>query len=340
MASMEKTKPLYARSLLVPSVQGLAKDPNFTIPSRYIRTDQDQPLLSDNDHALCFPHQIPVIDFQKLLADESNGSDSELEKFHLACKDWGFFQLVNHGVSSSFLEKAKTEFQNIFKLPFEEKKKLWQTPEELEGFGQIFVVSEEQKLDWSDLFMLTTLPIHARKPLLFTKLSSTSRETLETYSMELQGLELSIMSQIEKALKLKDKEEKVIGLNPHSNVGGLTILLQVNGIEGLQVKKTGEWVTVKPLPNAFIVNIGDVLEMVTNCEYRSIEHRAIINSQKERVSFATFNNPRFGVEISPARSLITKQSPAKYKTMGFEKFLRGYFARELDSKSCVDSMKL
>ncbi|KAF3442323.1 hypothetical protein FNV43_RR16239 [Rhamnella rubrinervis] len=290
MASMEKTKPLYARSLLVPSVQGLAKDPNFTIPSRYIRTDQDQPLLSDNDHALCFPHQIPVIDFQKLLADESNGSDSELEKFHLACKDWGFFQLVNHGVSSSFLEKAKTEFQNIFKLPFEEKKKLWQTPEELEGFGQIFVVSEEQKLDWSDLFMLTTLPIHARKPLLFTKLSSTSRETLETYSMELQGLELSIMSQIEKALKLKDEEvrelfeggnqairvnyylpcpqpEKVIGLNPHSDAGGLTILLQVNDVEGIQVKKNGEWVTVKPLPNAFIVNIGDVLEIESNAEH-------------------------------------------------------------------------
>ena len=84
-------------------------------------------------------------------------------------------QLVNHGVSSSLLEKTKTEIQNIFKLPMEEKKKYWQNSEEVEGFGQAFVVSEEQKLDWNDILFLTTLPIHLRKPHLFPKLPSTFR---------------------------------------------------------------------------------------------------------------------------------------------------------------------
>ena len=90
---MEENKfNVCGKSLLVPSVQELAKDPNLTVPSRYIQDDQT--LISDDDHALNFPgHQIPVIDFQKLVSEQSNGSDSELEKFHLACKEWGFFQV-------------------------------------------------------------------------------------------------------------------------------------------------------------------------------------------------------------------------------------------------------
>lgn len=56
--------------------------------------------------------------------------------------------------------------------------------------------------------------------------------------------------------------EKVIGLTPHSDGSGLTILLQLNEVEGLQVRKDGMWVPVKPLPNAFIVNIGDILEVI------------------------------------------------------------------------------
>jgi len=56
--------------------------------------------------------------------------------------------------------------------------------------------------------------------------------------------------------------EKVIGLTPHSDGVGLTILLQVSEVEGLQVRKDGMWILVKPLPNAFIVNIGDMLEVI------------------------------------------------------------------------------
>ena len=76
-------------------------------------------------------------------------------------------QLINHGVSISLVEKVKVGIQELFDLPREEKKKLWQLPGDLEGFGQAFVVSEEQKLDWGDMFYLVTRPIHLRKPHLF-----------------------------------------------------------------------------------------------------------------------------------------------------------------------------
>ena len=55
--------------------------------------------------------------------------------------------------------------------------------------------------------------------------------------------------------------ENAIGLAPHSAAPALTILFELNETEGLQIRKEGRWVPIKPLPNAFIVNIGDILEV-------------------------------------------------------------------------------
>ncbi|GLT70471.1 hypothetical protein SLA2020_425480 [Shorea laevis] len=154
-------------SLPVPCVQELAKETTATVPPRYVRPDQDPPNISAD--TTCLP-KLPVIDMQKLFSPEF--MDSELDKFHYACKEWGFFQLINHGVSTSLLEKVKLEIQEFFQLPMEEKKKYWQQPGDLEGFGQAFVVSEEQKLDWADMFYMASLPTYLRKPHLFPKLPS------------------------------------------------------------------------------------------------------------------------------------------------------------------------
>ena len=64
----------------------------------------------------------------------------------------------------------RREVEEFFDLAMEEKKKYWQNKGEVEGFGQAFVISEEQKLDWNDIFFLTTLPLDLRKPHLFPKL--------------------------------------------------------------------------------------------------------------------------------------------------------------------------
>lgn len=51
-----------------------------------------------------------------------------------------------------------------------------------------------------------------------------------------------------------------LGLSSHSDPGGLTILLP-DRVSGLQVRKDGRWITVKPVPHAFIVNIGDQIQV-------------------------------------------------------------------------------
>ncbi|WJX67844.1 Protein srg1 [Trifolium repens] len=355
---MEVKKNPSGTSLLVPSVQELAKNNVSTVSQRYIQSQHDELVINEDDHSTL---EIPVIDMKKLHSSEFRSS--ELSKLHLACKDWGFFQLVNHGVSSSLVEKVKSETQDFFNLPMSEKKKFWQTPQHMEGFGQAFVMSDEQKLDWADMFYMTTLPKYSRMPHLFPKLPLPIRDTFELYSMELEKLSMVIVEYMGKALNMKEMEmrelfedgvqsmrmnyyppcpqpEKVIGLTPHSDGSALTILLQINDVQGLQVRKDGTWVPVKPLPNAFIINIGDILEIITNGIYRSIEHRATVNSEKERISIATFYTTKHDGDIGPAKSMINEETPAQFKRIGLKEYLKNMFARKLDGKSFLDALRI
>ncbi|KAF5207508.1 Codeine o-demethylase, partial [Thalictrum thalictroides] len=80
--------------------------------------------------------------------------------------------------------------------------------------------------------------------------------------------------------------------------------------------------------------------IVTNGIYRSIEHRATVNKQKERLSIATFYSPRFDREMGPAHSLVTEKSPALFRRVIMEDYLKGFFARKLVGKSYLDVMKI
>ena len=57
------------------------------------------------------------------------------------------------------------------------------------------------------------------------------------------------------------KPELVMGLTPHSDITLLTILHQVNGVDGLQIRKDGLWFPLNFNPDAFVVNVGDILEV-------------------------------------------------------------------------------
>lgn len=52
-----------------------------------------------------------------------------------------------------------------------------------------------------------------------------------------------------------------LGLSSHSDPGGITLLLPDENVPGLQVRRGNNWITVKPIPNSFIVNIGDQIQV-------------------------------------------------------------------------------
>ena len=65
-----------------------------------------------------------------------------------------------------------------------------------------------------------------------------------------------------------------------------------------------------------------------------------MNSEKERLSIATFYSPKYDGEIGPTTSLVTKEEPAKFRRITVKEYFKGFFARELDRKSYLDLMRL
>lgn len=70
--------------------------------------------------------------------------------------------MIHHGVSDESLTNMKEQVQGFFDLPLQEKKRWAQKPGNLEGYGQAFVTSEDQKLEWNDMIFLRALPVENR----------------------------------------------------------------------------------------------------------------------------------------------------------------------------------
>ncbi|KAL6129310.1 hypothetical protein ACLB2K_072662 [Fragaria x ananassa] len=126
-----------------------------------------------------------------------------------------------------------------------------------------------------------------------------------------------------------------------SKRGILTLLLQ-DQVEGLQIQHQGKWVTVEPLPNSFIVNDGDHLEIFSNGRYKSVLHRVVVNSSKSRISVASLHSLPFDAVVRPSPKLVDEANPTRYRDTDFANFLE-YIAscdHQTKSKSFLESRKL
>ncbi|GKF53208.1 non-heme dioxygenase N-terminal domain-containing protein, partial [Tanacetum coccineum] len=90
-------------------------------------------------------------------------SPSELDKLKSAVTTWGCFQTINHGIGSSLLEKVREIGIQFFKLPVDEKEKCLRDKDDVEGYGNDMVLSNNQTLDWNDRIYLTVIPQHQIK---------------------------------------------------------------------------------------------------------------------------------------------------------------------------------
>lgn len=357
--AMNSTPANLESSLSVPSVQELAFQRPEKVPARYIR-DQD----GDGIIATYPSHpslRVPFIDMAKLVNADTQQKE-ELRKLHLACKDWGVFQLVNHGLSNSSLKNMGNQVKRFFELPLQEKKRWAQRPGTLEGYGQAFVTSEDQKLDWNDMIFLKCLPIQNRKLDLWPQNPPEFRETLERYSEEIREVTMSVVKFITMSLGIQDKEisesfreglydirmncyppcpepERVLGIAPHADNSGITLLLDCADFPGLQFLKDKKWVNVEPIEGAIVVNIGQIIEVMSNGIYKAPEHRAVVNKLKERFSIVTFCYPNPHMDIGPADKLTGEGKVAVFKKLTHAEYFRKFFNRDLD-ESFIDSLRV
>ena len=82
------------------------------------------------------------------------------------------------------------------------------------------------------------------------------------------------------------------GVGSHRDGGVLTLLLVEPGKDGLQVEHDGNWIEAPPLPGAFIVNIGEMLELATGGYLKATLHRVMSpRVGSDRISVPFFFNP-------------------------------------------------
>ncbi|KAF8697910.1 hypothetical protein HU200_035407 [Digitaria exilis] len=273
----------------------------------------------------------------------------------VAERSWNKLQLINHGVPDEVTDNLMNDIAEFFEQPLEAKKAYSQLPNSLEGYGQSFVVSENQKLDWCDRFFLLVRPVESRDLRFWPTTPASFRHSVDVYSSEVAKLSCRLLEFMAKGVGAEPtsllgicegqhqgmrmnyyppcwQADRVLGLSPHSDASGLTLLLQKKGVQGLQVKRDGKWFPVDALDGAFIVNVGDVLEILSNEKFRSVEHRAVIHQNKERISVAIFQQPCQDLTVGPLPEFV-KGDKVRYRSTSHQDFLTQYLKAKLDGKT-------
>ncbi|KAL2650244.1 hypothetical protein R1flu_018372 [Riccia fluitans] len=341
-------------SMMKDRVQYLVDSGIREIPAAYIRPLDERPL----DMGL---EQIPVVDLSGIGGKDRQSLRKEVGK---ACEEWGFFQVVNHGVPKKVLDSMRNDGRAFFALPMEYKLQYACKPGVIasEGYGSKMLSKDEQLLDWRDYYDLHTLPLSRRRSSAWPDDPPSFRETVLEYSEQMKLLAEMILGLISESLGLPPSHlreglgepsqnvsvnyyppcpqpELTLGLQAHSDLGAITILMQAD-IAGLQVKKNGRWIAVEPIEDALVVNLGDMMEVMSNGKYKSVEHRAVVNGDRDRLSVATFLDPGKDCRLSPAEGLIDEKHPRLYKEVLFSDFISAWYSKGPDGKRNIDNLIL
>ncbi|KAE8716411.1 calcium-dependent protein kinase 13-like [Hibiscus syriacus] len=326
-------------------VQSLSESGMRAIPERYVKAPSDRPSFTNETENHHQHVDIPVIDLTNLFGKDPTLHEETVRLIAVACEEWGFFQAANHGVSHELIERTREAWRHFFNMPLEFKQQYANMPTTYEGYGSRLGVQKGATLDWSDYFFLHYLPDSLRNHSKWPSQPSFCRELLSEYGAEVVKLGGRLLKAMSTNLGLKEdylqnafggedigaclrvnfypkcpQPDLTLGLSSHSDPGGMTFLLPDHDVAGLQVHKNGRWITVKPVPNAFIVNVGDQIQVLSNAIYKSVEHRVIVNSVKDRVSLAFFYNPKSDLLIEPAKELVSEEQPALYSPMTFDEY--------------------
>ncbi|KAL3643100.1 hypothetical protein CASFOL_013915 [Castilleja foliolosa] len=293
-------------------------------------TDSDSTPHIDSDSVL------PVIDYQ----------DMGPENLGQVCREWGMFRLVNHGVPLSLLTQLHEKAHMIFNLGFDSKQGLFKSPV-LYFWGSPAIsisgncgAAAGDNLNWLEGLNVpldNTSSFHYEHPLL-----ESFRSLLEEYGSHQIRLAKTIFRNISQDLKFHPtKSESCLstatgflrvyrylrcpmadrrwGINAHTDSSVFSILHQ-DQVGGLQVYKNNKWLDVEPIRNTLIVNLGDMMQAMSNDSYISVTHRVKVNMKKERISIGYF--------VFPAEDAVIEST--KYKPFTYADFQA---QNELDLKT-------
>ncbi|CAL1389371.1 unnamed protein product [Linum trigynum] len=349
-----------------------------SIEPAFIQALEHRPNTQEDTAQL--PETIPTIDLSLLNSPaEPLRLEGLVKEIGRVCKEWGFFQVVNHGVPSEVRQRMEKAAKEFYDQPLEEKMKVKRDAENPMGYHD----SEHTKnvRDWKevfDFFSKEPAVIPASENPDDQELRTVSnrwpqyppefREVCKEYSAEVEKLAYKVLGLVSLSLGLPADRlneyfnhqlsftrlnhyppcpapDLALGVGRHKDAGAITVLAQ-DEVGGLEVsrKSDGKWFPIKPTPDAYIINIGNCMQVWSNDELWTAEHRVVVNSEKERFSMPFFFFPSHYVGIKPLEELVNNHNCPNYKEYNWGKFFASrnrsdYSKRQIENIQ-IDQFKL
>ncbi|KAI4354688.1 hypothetical protein L6164_003535 [Bauhinia variegata] len=325
------------------------------IPKRYVLPPSQRPNPNLPVSAI-----LPIIDLS-LLHSQSLRAQT-IKEIQIACKEFGFFQVINHGIHQSVMNDALETASKFFNLPHEENMHLFSGDvHKPVRYGTSLNHTVDEVYCWRDFIKHYSHPISDYIHM-WPSNPTCYREKMGKYSKAIQELQKQLMGIIFESLGLnpnflQEEIEKgqqtlavncypacpepgqTLGIPPHSDFASVTILLQTRS--GLEIKDhNNNWVPVPCVDGALIVQIGDQLEVLSNGQYKSVIHRATVNAQEKRFSIASLHSFGLETKAGPVAELVNEEHPRAYKELSFREFLDFISCNDVATGRFLDTLKM
>ncbi|KAL0693789.1 hypothetical protein Bca4012_060969 [Brassica carinata] len=326
-----------------------------TLPSPYIQPAHER-FTSDK----IISSQVPVIDVSDWLDPRVASEICD------AAAKLGVFQIVNHGIAPEELKAVIAAARGFFELPADERKRYWKgsSVSETAWLTTSFTPYKESVLEWRDFFKFqyprqeydfaATWPSLCKEQVVhhFDRMKPITKKILNILINNLNSIvdesnEDSLMGTMRMNFNYYPEcpePNLAIGTGRHTDINTLTLLIQEDGVVSSLYGRASEhedkWVDVPPIPGAIVVNVGDVLQILSNDKYRSVEHCVLVHKGCSRISVPIFYGPVDDTVIEPLPELLKNNEVARYRKIVYSSnYLKDVFGRPHDGKKTLGSIK-
>jgi isopenicillin N synthase-like dioxygenase len=271
---------------------------------------------------------VPVLDLSALDADRASAARFR-EQLRQVTHDVGFFYLVGHGIPQELIDEVLDVSRRFFELPDADKLAIENIHSpQFRGYTRVGEELTNGDVDWREQLDIGEERAvvepgdgvadywRLEGPNLWPDALPELEATMARWSRELTALALRLLRTwalalgapedvfddafaghpfpLIKIVRYPGKSDEVDeqGVGAHRDGGVLTLLLVEPGKDGLEVEHEGQWIDAPPIPGAFVVNIGEMLEFATDGYLKATLHR--VRSPKigsDRISIPFFFNP-------------------------------------------------